>query len=96
MILDPDAVIDADFLIQLWRPREWGSASLSQSSTGHLHSPWFKIPQMRSRVESIEKVAGSFCYLLDLSRSGAVLSSIENPDRMGVYYRYGTARPQKL
>ncbi len=90
-----DTTVDAKFLINLWSVPGWGIDSLSRSSTGHLHSPWFVVPFNPDSRNTLDAVASSFCGMLGLSSQSILLSSIEDFGLRVTYYRCGTVRPYK-
>ena len=90
-----DATVDAKFLINLWSVPGWGIDSLSRSSTGHLHSPWFVVPFNLDSRNTLDAVASSFCGMLGLSSQSILLTSIEDFGLRVAYYRCGTVRPYK-
>jgi hypothetical protein len=90
-----DTTVDAKFLINLWSVPGWGIDSLSRSSTGHLHSPWFVVPFNPDSRNTLDGVASSFCGMLGLSSQSILLTSIEDFGLRVAYYRCGTVRPYK-
>lgn len=90
-----DTTVDAKFLINLWSVPGWGIDSLSRSSTGHLHSPWFVVPFNPDSRNTLDAVASSFCGMLGLSSQSILLTSIEDFGLRVAYYRCGTVRPYK-